>query len=294
MQARVQVAIQQKLSEHFPVRQHFSLQPVSGGSINEAYQVLFGKQKIFCKINSATRFPHLFLTETNGLAKISLTGAIKVPAVIDLFEFEDHQILLLEWIDIGQRTEIFWKRFGEQLAALHQTTAEYFGLEEDNFMGSVPQSNMQSGNWKEFFIKQRLQPLIDRCTNIGLLSYTHQQRFNRLFAKLHDVFDGNTRPSLLHGDLWSGNLMCNESSQPVLIDPAVYYGHYSMDLAMTTLFGGFHSSFYDAYNYQSPFPPNYIEQWAVCNLYPLLIHLYLFGRSYLPQIEQTLERFSEH
>ena len=99
------------------------------------------------------------------------------------------------------------------------------------------------------------------------------------------------KPALLHGDLWSGNFMCNASSKPVLIDPAVYYGHRSMDLAMTTLFGGFRQTFYEAYNFHFPLPYNYEQQWAVCKLYPLLIHLYLFGLGYLPQIERTLKQF---
>jgi fructosamine-3-kinase len=130
-----------------------------------------------------------------------------------------------------------------------------------------------------------------RCEQQGTLHAKHLSRFEALISQLDNIF-GSEDPVLLHGDLWSGNFMCNERSQPVLIDPAVYYGHPSMDLGMTRMFGGFHSLFYEAYRYHKPFPENYEVQWRVCNLYPLLIHLYLFGPAYLSGIEDILQEFS--
>jgi fructosamine-3-kinase len=159
-------------------------------------------------------------------------------------------------------------------------------------MGSVPQSNHPSDNWIDFFTDQRLQPLIDQCLSQKLLSSKHQTQFETLFKQLPSVFNKEQKPSLLHGDLWSGNFMCNKNEEPVLIDTAVYFGHPSIDLGMTTLFGGFHSGFYEAYNYHLPFPSNYKGQWEVCNLYPLLIHLLLFGTSYLSQIETILSQYN--
>lgn len=158
-------------------------------------------------------------------------------------------------------------------------------------MGSIPQSNQPTNNWIDFFIQQRLQPLVEKSLSQKLLSSKHQTEFENLYKELPSIFEEEQKPSLLHGDLWSGNFMCNENSQPVLIDTAVYFGHPSIDLGMTTLFGGFRSAFYDAYNYHSSLPSNYKEQWEVCNLYPLLIHLLLFGRSYLSQIERTLHNY---
>jgi protein-ribulosamine 3-kinase len=137
-----------------------------------------------------------------------------------------------------------------------------------------------------------LQPLVDQCLSQKLLSSKHQTQFEQLYKQLSSVFNDQQKPSLLHGDLWSGNFMCNQNAEPVLIDTAVYFGHPSIDLAMTTLFGGFRSGFYEAYHYHSSFPSNYKEQWEICNLYPLLIHLVLFGRSYLSQIETILARYS--
>lgn len=289
----IQSFIQQKLKELFSNNTNeISFGSVGGGCINEAYRVRFGNQKFFCKINSAVKFPHLFLKEANGLGLIAKQNVVKVPEVIDYCETNGQQVLLLEWINEGVRTEGFWKKFGEQLAALHRGSNEYFGLNENNYMGSITQTNQPTKNWIDFFIHQRLQPLVEKSLSQKLLSSKHQTQFENLYAQLPSIFQEEQKPSLLHGDLWSGNFMCNENSQPVLIDTAVYYGHPSIDLGMTTLFGGFRSAFYEAYNYHSPLPPNYNEQWEVCNLYPLLIHLSLFGRSYLPQIERTLHNYN--
>lgn len=287
----LQAAIQQKLAANFSNVGKINFSSVGGGSINDTYRISFGDKNVFCKINSATKFPQLFAKEKNGLELICKQGIIKVPSVINCFEFEDKQILLLEWINEGKRTEGFWRTFGEQLAALHQQSSDYFGLDEDNYMGSVPQSNQKHSDWNSFFAEERLQPMIERCFDKNLLTKNHLQAFENLQQKLPDIFK-REKPSLLHGDLWSGNFMCNQNSEPILIDPAVYYGHRSIDLAMTTLFGGFRQPFYDAYHYHFPLPVNYEEQWAVCNLYPLLIHLYLFGTSYLSQIETTLKGFA--
>jgi fructosamine-3-kinase len=200
-------------------------------------------------------------------------------------------LLVLEWIESGIRNETFWKKFGEQLAQLHTISREHFGFVEDNYMGSLTQVNSFATNWTDFFIRCRLQPQIELAINNHLLQKSHIASFESLYKKMGSVFNIE-KPSLLHGDLWSGNFMCNDRSLPVLIDPAVYFGHRSMDLAMTTLFGGFDRAFYDSYHYHFPFPANHSEQWEICNLYPLLIHLNLFGQSYLSDIAGTLKKFS--
>ena len=266
------------------------MQPMGGGSINEAYQIKAAGNAVFCKTNSATKFPHLFSKEKEGLQLLVQHG-IKTPAVIDCFEEEDQQVLLLEWIEEGERSSAFWQTFGERLAMLHRTKGSHFGLPNDNYMGSVPQSNTPHEQWCTFFAAERLSPMIERCVGKKLLTPKHLRQFEALQKKLTDIFEEEP-PCLVHGDLWSGNFLCNQSSEPVLIDPAVYFGHRSVDLAMTTLFGGFRQPFYDSYHYHFPLPTNYEEQWAVSNLYPLLIHLYLFGSGYRLQIERTLQKFA--
>ena len=287
----LQSAIQQKLSAKFAFAESIHFTAVGGGSINDTYRIRFGERNAFCKMNSAIRFPQLFAKEKAGLKLIAKQKLIKTPEIIDCFEEAGTQVLMLEWVQAGERTEAFWKRFGEGLAALHRVSAEAFGLLENNYMGSVPQSNVRHKTWTAFFLAERLQPMIQRCLLNGQLNKTHLRQFENLEKRLSQIFE-DENPSLLHGDLWSGNFMCDQNSEPVLIDPAVYFGHRSIDLAMTTLFGGFQSPFYESYRHHFPFPDNYEEQWAVCNLYPLLIHLYLFGTSYLPQIENTLQRFA--
>jgi fructosamine-3-kinase len=157
-------------------------------------------------------------------------------------------------------------------------------------MGALPQHNEWTPQWTDFFIQQRLVPLVEQAQQRGLLQSAHINRFETLYRRLPELFPP-VAPALLHGDLWSGNFLCDAGGQPVLIDPAVYYGHPAMDLAMTTLFGGFDPSFYDAYFYHAPQPAHYRRQWDACNLYPLLVHLNLFGSGYLGEIEGILRQF---
>lgn len=268
-----------------------SLKHVGGGSINESYRINYGSRSYFVKLNSAVKFPQLFRKEKHGLERISSSHQFRTPAIIGLIESEGMQLLLLEWIEKGTPTPQFWKDFGRKLAALHEVTGDRFGLDEDNYMGSVPQKNEPHDDWCSFFMEARLKPMVLRCSQKGILQKKHFSRFESLENKLAGIFNAEP-PCLLHGDLWSGNFICSADNEPVLIDPAVYYGHRSVDLGMSTLFGGFHSSFYEAYQYHTPLPSNYREQWAIANLYPLLIHLYLFGAGYLPQIEDILADFS--
>ena len=217
---------------------------------------------------------------------------IRIPVPLGDYTDESYQVLLLEWIEPGTPGISFWKVFGEQLALLHRQTAQVFGLDYNNYMGSVAQCNEPASAWIPFFTQQRLQPLVERCSDQKLLDPSHQKMFDALYLRMEDIFTEEEPPSLLHGDLWSGNKLCSVKNEPCLIDPAVYYGHRSIDLAMSTLFGGFDRAFYEAYDHHYPFPSHYREQWKVCNLYPLLIHLLLFGKSYSGSIERTLREFA--
>jgi fructosamine-3-kinase len=158
-------------------------------------------------------------------------------------------------------------------------------------MGALTQQNAFMDNWTGFFINRRILPQVELAAQKHLLSNKHVDLFQLVCKKLDSIFEPEP-PSLLHGDLWSGNFLCNEKSVPVLIDPAVYYGHRSIDLGMTTLFGGFDRRFYQSYDYHFPFSANHAEQWDICNLYPLLIHLNLFGEGYLGEITSILKMYS--
>jgi fructosamine-3-kinase len=282
-----------RISKYLNIRVNtFVLQPVGGGSINDCYQIgVNGSTKFFLKLNSASKFPGLFEKEKSGLQFLATGNVMLTPTVLLVETKDDIQLLLLEWIVQDTMHESFWKQFGRQLALLHNISQQYFGFSEDNYMGSLPQVNTINDSWADFFTGCRLRPQIELAAQRNLLSKENIAAFEALFGKLNSVFNEES-PSLLHGDLWSGNFLCGKNSMPVLIDPAVYFGHRSVDLAMTTLFGGFDRAFYESYNYHHPFPPNYKEQWEICNLYPLLVHLNLFGQSYLPAIVNTIKRFA--
>lgn len=282
--------VQQWIKDTTGVTSSVQLIPVGGGSINETYRVTAGKDQFFCKINSLAKFPSLFKCEQKGLTLLAEQKVIRVPQVIATGNADGCQVLLLEWIEQGLKSDAFWTRFGEQLAALHHIEREGFGLDADNYMGALQQYNTTSRQWTDFFIHQRLQPQVQLALEKRLLEPAQAGRIEKLYQKLPDIFPAEP-PALLHGDLWSGNFLCDDAEQPVLIDPAVYYGHRSIDLGMTTLFGGFDSLFYESYRYHYPLPANYREQWEVCNIYPLLIHLNLFGKSYLADILNTIRRY---
>lgn len=289
--AEIEQYIQQWLKAHTALSSSaIRYIPVGGGSINQAYRIEAGAHRFFCKINTIIKFPSLFACEQKGLTMLAQQQVIRVPTVLGLSMVGEYQVLLLEWIDQGLRTDAFWKKFGEQLAALHRLQGDHFGLDTDNHMGSLPQYNKATDSWTDFFIHQRLQPQIDLALTNRLLEPAQAKGFEQLYVKLPDIFSDEP-PCLLHGDLWSGNYLCADDGQPVLIDPAVYYGHRCVDLAMTTLFGGFSPVMYDSYHYHYPLPSNYRQQWEVCNLYPLLIHLNLFGKSYLADILHTIRRY---
>jgi len=268
-----------------------SIDPVGGGSINETFRLRVNHRlSLFCKLNSRSAYPGLFKKEKSGLEFLARRKVIRVPKSISQIELMDHQVLILEWINPRIKTKKFWINFAEQLAGLHKISSNQFGWDEDNYIGALPQLNNRRLIWTDFFIKCRLEPQVKLARDRHLLDKHQTLLFDNLYKKLESIFSPE-KPALLHGDLWSGNFLCDENEQPVLIDPAVYFGHRSMDLAMTRLFGGFDRIFYACYDEHFPMPPNYEDQWRICNLYPLLVHLNLFGESYLGDIVHTLRNY---
>lgn len=266
-------------------------QSIGGGSINEACRVEWAGESYFVKWNSTGKYPQMFEKEVAGLKILKDTTCIKVPEVLALGKSETDSFLLLEYIQQAETDSNFWINFGEQLADLHRNSNTYFGLETDNYIGSLQQFNHQMASWSEFFVQQRLQPLVKIARDQQRLNRSHNLQFEKLFAKIESLFPVE-KPALLHGDLWSGNFLYAKNQMPVLIDPAVYYGHREMDIAMTKLFGGFNKQFYATYNTHYPLENNWEKRIDLCNLYPLLVHLNLFGSSYLIDIESVLKYFA--
>lgn len=263
---------------------------VSGGSINSCYKLRAGKQCFFLKINDSRKYPDMFLKEAEGLKTILGTNAINVPAVIAQGTAGTEQYLILNWVEERAGYRQAWEKLGENLAKMHQTSSHSFGLDHDNYMGSLVQSNKGHHSWASFFINERLIPQVQMATKRHLLDSPLTDKFNQLYGMLPELFPEEA-PSLIHGDLWSGNYMITEGGEPVLIDPAVSFGHREFDIAMTTLFGGFDQSFYDRYNDAFPLQKGWEKRLPLWNLYPLLIHLNLFGSSYLSPIKSSLAKY---
>lgn len=263
---------------------------LSGGCINQCYRLNTHKASYFIKYNFADRFPGMFAAEDKGLSLLKSAQTIHVPEVLYQKEAGKYTFLLLEFIDEGNKSPDFWENFGRNLAALHRSSHELFGLDHDNYIGSLPQINKQSKSWEEFLVLNRLSPLVKSAFDQKLLSKEDINGFDRLYPKIENFFP-KEKPSLLHGDLWSGNFLVNSNGEASIIDPTVYYGHREMDIAMTKLFGGFSTDFYNFYNDENPLEKGWEKRVEFNQLYPLMVHLLLFGSSYANQIRYILRKY---
>lgn len=268
------------------------MRAVYGGDINQTARVLLHDgELVFVKWNHAAD-ADFFQAEAHGLRTLAGADAIRVPEVLAIGD--DPPFLAMEWIEEargGFDRGAFAERFGRELAALHRHTAEMHGLERDNYIGSLPQPNAQTASWVEFYREQRIGAQMQIARQRGRLPRAREDALMRLQEWL-DVFldDAAIAPSLLHGDLWSGNYMVAEGGEPVIIDPAVYYGHREIDLAMTELFGGFSPRFYAAYNEAYPLD-GYEDRRLLYQLYPLLVHMNLFGGGYGGRVDSIARHY---
>lgn len=266
-------------------------QALSGGDINQAYRIETSTGSFFLKYN---QYPHgydMLQTEALGLQELAAAEAIPVPTTHGWGTINNYHFLLLEDWSKQQAKGDFWPSFGRALAKLHQQSAPQFGLAYSNYIASLHQSNELQQDWSTFYWSQRLEPLVRTAVDTGLLTRTDSVAFDQLAHKLNLIFPA-AAPALLHGDLWSGNYLISPSGQAGLIDPAIYYGHREIDLAMTQLFGGFSEAFYAAYDEFSPLDQHWEERIALCQLYPLLVHVHLFGVAYVQAVKEVLKRYT--
>ena len=263
---------------------------INGGSINEAYVLKTSTGKYFAKYNSAGAYPGMFEKEAAGLKILSETNTFVIPEVIGTGKTGSYAFLVLDFIESGTPDRNFWHDFGTKLADLHRSTAMYFGLENDNYIGSLVQTNTQNPDFCSFFISQRIEPQLKIARNKGAFSQSDMRYFDSLFNLLHNIIPVEN-PALVHGDLWSGNFMVTADRSPCLIDPSVYFGHRESDIALTKLFGGFEPEFYTAYNEAWPLEKDWQKRLDILNLYPLLVHENLFGGGYARQILHIIRQF---
>mgnify|MGYP001827912412 CR=1 FL=1 len=256
-----------------------------GGDINQAALLTDGKRQWFLKYHSNAP-AGMFTAEARALQAISGTGCIRVPAPVAYGTTGDTDWLVLEHLDLhrgGSETLL-----GEQLAALHRVTAGTHGWDHDNYIGSTPQINTRHAGWVEFWRNCRLQPQLDMAQAAGFRGHLAEAG-SRLLENLHLLLAGHDpAPSLLHGDLWSGNKAFTADGRPVIFDPASYYGDRETDIAMTELFGGFGPDFYAAYQSAYPLADGYRLRRDLYKLYHLLNHLNLFGGGYLSRCGRVI------
>ena len=267
------------------------VQYVGGGDINEARLIRTSNRTFFIKMNQSPAAAAMLSTEKLGLELLRKTKTINIPQIVGLGHTETYSLLILEYIPPSSPDSIFWELLGHQLANLHQVSATSYGLDFDNFIGLLPQSNQKQQQWIDFYRTERLSPQIKLAFQKGLLNHSHLKQFEALLNKLGQFIPPSI-PALVHGDLWSGNFLVGPKSEPYLIDPAPYFGNREVDLAMTKLFGGFSPTFYAAYSEVFPLEAAFEERVPLYQLYYLLVHLNLFGSSYFPSIKTILNRYN--
>ena len=269
---------------------------LSGGDINKAYGLTLNTgDKIFMKANAKSNAA-FFTAEAAGLSAIASTKAISTPKIIctgtDDGEDVGYSFLLLEFIKSSGKISTYWETFAQELAAMHKAdVGKEFGFSQDNFIGARPQQNTLASSWISFFRDQRLAPQFKAADSY--FTPADREKITKLLDNLDRFLIEPEQPSLLHGDLWSGNVMCGSDGKAMLIDPACYVGHREADLAMTELFGGFPQSFYDVYKEAFPLQPGYEERRDLYNLYQLLNHLNLFGPTYLEPVLSIVGEYVE-
>ncbi|MBN4047183.1 fructosamine kinase family protein [bacterium AH-315-P13] len=266
------------------------VQSISGGDISKTYLIETPQQKYFLKVNSNSNALHMFNAEKIGLETIENTNTIATPKVFTSGIFQKDAFLILEYIASKSPNDKDFENFGHQLATLHKHQSLDFGFIDANFIGSLPQHNNKHTNWSKFYISQRLLPQIELALSKKLLKQKDVPTPETMHKVCNDLFK-EVSPSLLHGDLWSGNYLISTEGKPYLIDPAVYYGHSEVDIAMSKLFGGFGTSFYETYYSSFPKTQGFDARIELYQLYYLLVHLNLFGKSYYNSVKQIFNNY---
>jgi protein-ribulosamine 3-kinase len=271
---------------------HFTIDhrtEVGGGCINAARRIEGGGRAYFVKLNGADK-AGMFAAEAEGLQEIARTRTLRVPRPVCHGANETASWLVLEYVAPGRDRGGGMRALGTGLAAMHRGTGARFGWRRDNTIGATPQINTPADDWIEFWREHRLGFQLALAARNGFRGRL-QSGGEKLLADLAAFFAGHhPPPSLLHGDLWSGNAGFDEAGRPVVFDPAVYYGDREADVAMTELFGGFSADFYAAYREALPLDAGYAVRKDLYNLYHVLNHLNLFGGGYLAQAGRLIEK----
>lgn len=265
--------------------------PVAGGDINDAWRLDGDGISLFVKTGPASALG-MYAAEADGLAELQAAAAVRVPAVVATGTAGADAFLALEWLDLARPTAASDLELGKRLAALHRVTARHFGWKRDNTIGRTPQVNPWTEDWVAFYREHRLAYQLDLAARNG-----HRGEIQALGLRVCDAMPGffadyDVVPSLLHGDLWGGNRAAIDG-EPVIFDPATYYGDRESDLAMTRLFGRFSAGFYEAYDRAWPLHPGWEQRSVLYQLYHLLNHLNLFGAGYAASVVRCMRSLAD-
>jgi len=281
------VALEASRNEHIT-----QVRPVSGGDIGDSQRIEFERgEAVFLKLYPSPdpdtfkeTTPGLGRSEAAGLAWLAEAAALRVAQPIAW----DEDWLALEWIESAPRTKDYDELLGVGLAELHRATPREFGHTASNWIGRLPQENGAEATWSTFYRERRLRPLLERARKNGQVTASLDAAFEELFDRLNSLVGPDEAPARLHGDLWAGNVLPDEFGKPCLIDPSVYGGHREIDLAMMRLFGGFSERVFECYAATHPLAEGSEARISLYQLYPLLVHVCLFGGSYAVQLERCL------
>ncbi len=287
LKAEIERSLSEALSQNVRIS---SFEILGGGSIHRAGKLESNAGSFFLKTLADDEAEAMYRCEADGLDLLRRHSTFYIPKVITRGRGEGRAFLVLEYISPGEKRKGFYEEFARKLAAMHRVTQDRFGLEYDNYIGSLPQSNRFHADWNSFYIEERILPMLRMARDKGLLRKEDSQRFDRLFLHVNSIFPQEA-PALLHGDLWGGNHMAGPRGEAVIYDPAVHFGHREMELAFTSVFFGYPSEFYDAYEAAWPLQAGFKKRAGFYQLWPLLVHLNLFGSSYLPPIQRILSVF---
>ncbi len=260
------------------------IKPLTGGDTNQAYQIETKQNNYFCKTNETQVGKDLLHKEQIGLRTIG--RYCTTPEYIG----SAPKVLLLSWVKSARKTRFFWEKLGVELAAVHRVTSNQYGFDHHNYIGTLIQHNEPRSTWENFFVEQRLLPQFKMAVDKSLLHGTEVPKSETLAKKIKEVCPKELA-SLIHGDLWSGNILADTDSNAYFVDPCVSYAHREMDIAMSTLFGKFDNIFYEAYNEAYPLAEGWKNRLDIYHLYFLLAHLNMFGIGYKNDVMKIVANY---